>query len=63
MYDEYKLAWADIEVWTNQRRRGADIGNACWRRGSFRRPISVQLILSGLGQLRGPLEIEAPVSN
>jgi hypothetical protein len=63
MYDEYKLAWADIEGWTNQRRRGADISNACWRGGSSRRSISVQLILSGLGQLKGPLEIEAPVSN
>jgi hypothetical protein len=26
MYDEYRLAWANIEGWTNQRRRGAYAG-------------------------------------
>jgi hypothetical protein len=26
MYDEYRLAWANIEGWTNQRRREANAG-------------------------------------
>jgi hypothetical protein len=26
MYDEYRLAWANIEGWINQHRRGANAG-------------------------------------